>query len=141
MAFVFPIGVLGVAMFLSILAHELPHEIADFAILVQHGCTATEAIWLQFCTAVFAFVGTGVGLLSNTHENANATILGLVSGGFLYLSTVTIMPELLNHGSAGDQKKSWATMMSQTSLEVAAFSAGVGMMVLVARFEPHGHGH
>ena len=29
----------GIAMGLSVLAHELPHEIGDFAILVQNGCS------------------------------------------------------------------------------------------------------
>lgn len=72
---------LGIAVFLSILAHELPHEIGDFAILVKNGATAREAILLQFCTATFAFIGTGVGLMSTHFEEMNEMLLALVSGG------------------------------------------------------------
>lgn len=75
---------LGLAVFLSILAHELPHEIGDFAILVKNGATAREAILLQFCTAIFAFIGTGVGLISTHFEEMNELLLALVSGGKVF---------------------------------------------------------
>jgi hypothetical protein len=42
--------------------------IQDFAILVQNGCTARQAIALQFCTAFFALAGTAVGLMSEHYE-------------------------------------------------------------------------
>jgi zinc transporter 7 len=128
---------LGIAVFLSILAHELPHEIGDFAILVKNGCTAREAIMLQFCTAFFAFVGTGVGLISTHFEEMNELLLALVSGGFVYLATMTVMPELFQD-SPGKQSTSSSQMM-QTLIELGGFGAGVLMMVIVAKLEVHDH--
>ena len=50
---------------------------------------------LQFCTALFAFAGTAVGLLFETDAAANGKVLAAVSGGFVYLATMTVLPELL----------------------------------------------
>jgi hypothetical protein len=80
--------------------------VADFAILVQNGCSARQAIGLQFCTAAFAFAGTAVGLLTQSDAAANGQLLAAVSGGFVYLATMTVLPELLlasDDRSDGDQ--------------------------------------
>jgi zinc transporter 7 len=133
---------LGLATFLSVLAHELPHEVGDFAILVQQGCSAKQAIALQFATALFALGGTGMGLyLSEGYQGANEALLGLVSGGFVYLATMTVMPELLKeeeNGSAGG-RRGLSAVAVQTLIECLAFGAGVFMMVLVAKLEVHDH--
>ena len=41
----------------------VPHEIGDFAILVQSGATKERAMMLQLVTAMGAMMGTVVGLL------------------------------------------------------------------------------
>merc|ERR1712216_561484 len=112
-------------MGLSVLVHELPHEIGDFAILVQNGASPSQAILLQFCTALFAFFGTTVGLLSDNFEKLYEILLAIVSGGFVYVATMTVLPEL-QVGRTG---------LGQLTLEVLSFSGGVGMMVLVAELE------
>lgn len=43
---------------------KVPHEIGDFAILVQSGCSKHKAMMLQLTTAVGAMLGTVCGLLS-----------------------------------------------------------------------------
>ena len=115
----------GVAMALSVLVHELPHEIGDFAILIQNGASPRQAIALQFCTAGFAFLGTALGLTSANFEGLSTTLLALVSGGFVYVATITVLPELHVGKSS----------LGQTIVEVGSFSAGVGMMLLVAKLE------
>lgn len=109
-------------------------KIGDFAILVQNGCTAREAIKLQFCTAFFAFVGTAVGLASDQYGALNEALLAVVSGGFVYIATMTVMPELLS-SDGGVSGGGWRL----TLVEAAAFGAGVFMMVLVAKLEVHAH--
>ena len=42
---------------------QVPHEIGDFAILVQSGATKERAMMLQLVTAMGAMMGTVVGLL------------------------------------------------------------------------------
>ena len=49
---------------LTIVLHEVPHEIGDFAILVQSGVPRRRAIFLQLTTAVGALTGTLISLLA-----------------------------------------------------------------------------
>ena len=42
---------------LTILFHEIPHEVGDYAILIQAGVSRKKAMFLQLLTAVAAMVG------------------------------------------------------------------------------------
>merc|ERR1712107_564204 len=54
---------IGMITTLSILFHEIPHEIGDFAILIQSGVPRGKAIALQLLTAVGAITGCAVSLI------------------------------------------------------------------------------
>merc|ERR1712172_396235 len=66
---------IGIITTLTILLHEIPHEIGDFAILIQSGVPRNKAILLQLLTAVGAMAGT---LLSLFLEGACASASTLV---------------------------------------------------------------
>lgn len=116
----------GVITTITILLHEVPHEIGDFAILVQSGCTKKKAMCLQLLTAIGALAGTACSLLAEgVGAAATAWILPFTAGGFVYIATVTVLPELLSgRSSAG-----------QSMMEIAAMLFGVGMMVIIAEYE------
>ena len=54
---------IGMITTLTILFHEVPHEIGDFAILIQSGVPRNKAIMLQLLTAVGAITGCAVSLI------------------------------------------------------------------------------
>lgn len=109
----------------TILLHEVPHEIGDFAILVQSGYPKRKAILLQLTTAVGAFVGTIVGLLAEGNSSTASTwILPFTAGGFIYIATVSVIPELLEGCSL------W-----QSVKEMLGLLTGIGMMVLICYLE------
>ncbi|KAJ3608918.1 hypothetical protein NHX12_023446 [Muraenolepis orangiensis] len=86
----------GTVTTITILLHEVPHEIGDFAILVQSGCTKKKAMCLQLLTALGAMAGTACSLLAEgVGAAATAWILPFTAGGFVYIATVTVLPELL----------------------------------------------
>ncbi|KAI9564174.1 hypothetical protein GHT06_007912 [Daphnia sinensis] len=115
----------GIVTTVTVLLHEIPHEIGDFAILIQSGCDRKKAIFLQLITAVGAVTGCAVSLFAEgIGAAATAWILPFTAGGFIYIATVSVIPELLENSK-----------FSQTLMEIAALLAGVYMMVLIAEYE------
>ncbi|KAG8448526.1 hypothetical protein GDO86_015570 [Hymenochirus boettgeri] len=115
----------GIITTITILLHEVPHEIGDFAILVQSGCTKRKAMMLQLSTALGALAGTSCSLLAEgIGEAATLWILPFTAGGFIYIATVSVIPELLKDSRP-----------SQSIMETFGLLLGVAMMVLIAQFE------
>ncbi|XP_077340805.1 zinc transporter Slc39a7-like isoform X2 [Lithobates pipiens] len=115
----------GIVTTITILLHEVPHEIGDFAILVQSGCTKKKAMMLQLSTALGALAGTACSLLAEgIGEAATLWILPFTAGGFIYIATVSVIPELLQDSRP-----------SQSIKETIGLLLGVAMMVLIAQFE------
>uniref|UniRef100_A0AAZ3Q7L1 Zinc transporter SLC39A7 n=1 Tax=Oncorhynchus tshawytscha TaxID=74940 RepID=A0AAZ3Q7L1_ONCTS len=111
----------GTVTTLTILLHEVPHEIGDFAILVQSGCTKKKLL-----TALGALAGTACSLLAEgVGATATAWILPFTAGGFVYIATVTVLPELLVGRSS----------LGQSVMEILAMLVGIYMMVLIAEYE------
>lgn len=115
----------GIITTVTIFLHEIPHEIGDFAILIQSGCTKKKAMLLQFSTAIGAMLGTLCSLgMEGIGEAATAWILPFTAGGFIYIATVSVIPELLEDSKVGQSIK-----------EILALLLGVYMMVLIAQYE------
>jgi zinc transporter ZupT len=53
----------GFSTMLAVLFHEIPHEVGDFAILLQQGFTKKQAFSAQFVSATGAFAGCFAGLM------------------------------------------------------------------------------
>lgn len=115
---------IGLITTITILLHEVPHEIGDFAILIKSGCSKRKAMALQLVTAVGALSGTVIALLGTSGEAA-PWVLPFTAGGFIYIATVSVLPELLEE----------STKLYQSLKEIAALLAGVGLMVVIAGLE------
>jgi zinc transporter 7 len=114
---------------LSILFHEIPHELGDFAILVKNGFSKNQAIMAQFGTAIAAMLGTIVGLF--LHDWAGESLLFITAGGFVYLACCQILPEIL------EERTSWRFRVAQ----VACFATGIAFLYAVTLLESAGGGH
>lgn len=133
---------------LSILCHEVPHELGDFAVLVRQGFSKRQAIAAQFGTAVAAMVGTAVGLGLQDYAGGDRLVL-VTAGGFVYLAAVTILPDVLeSHGGhhdngGGGARPTWRFRLGQ----LLCFFIGIAFMHAVSLLEGmdadghHHHGH
>ena len=116
---------IGVVTTITVLFHEVPHEIGDFAILIQSGCSRKKAMYLQLLTALGAMFGTVLSLFAvEVTETASSWILPFTAGGFIYVATVSVLPELLD-----------TTSFAQSFKEVLALVVGVALMVVIAEYE------
>lgn len=89
-------GVLGT---FAILLHEIPHEIGDFAILLRSGFSRWDAAKAQLLTAAAGLVGALVAIggtnVTTAMEARTSWITPFTAGGFLHISLVTVLPDLL----------------------------------------------
>ena len=82
-------------------------------------------MWLQLSTATGALAGTLCGLLAENIGNAASSgILPFTAGGFIYIATVSVIPELLEDANPRQSLK-----------EVVALLIGVLLMVFIALLE------
>ncbi|XP_013113966.2 protein catecholamines up [Stomoxys calcitrans] len=117
---------IGIITTVTILLHEVPHEIGDFAILIKSGCSRKKAIGLQLVTALGALTGNALALIGiGADAEAAPWILPFTAGGFIYIAAVSVLPELLEE----------STKLGQSLKEIAALLLGVAIMVFIAKFE------
>ncbi len=84
-----------------ILAHEIPHEIGDFAILMDSGFGVAAAAKAQVTTAALGVAGAMLALALNSFSTIDAVtswIIPFTSGGFLHISLVSVLPQLVRSG-------------------------------------------
>ncbi|TFK84254.1 Zinc/iron permease [Polyporus arcularius HHB13444] len=145
---------IGATTTLACFAHEIPHEIADYSILIRSGFTKKQAMQSQFLTAIGAFVrcgystfiGIGIHNLSAAAEadgevtNLAAALQQTAAG---ILGTTAQLADLVIPFVAGGFMYIGAVAVLPTLLEdsksgkqalreFAAMFVGVGCMFLVA---------
>jgi len=81
-----------------ILIHEIPHEFADFAILMR-GLKFKEALPLQIGTALTGISGAmSVIYLRDLSEGILMLVVPFTIGAFIYIALSNILPELIEEG-------------------------------------------
>lgn len=111
---------LGIATTLAIALHEIPQEISDFGVLLYAGMKKAKALVLNFSVGLITVVGGIAGyFLSFNLENMIIYLLPIAAGGFLYISTSDLIPEIRKER---DAKKSLISFMF--------FLVGIGIMYL-----------
>jgi zinc transporter 7 len=145
---------IGATTTMAVFFHEIPHEVGDFALLVQAGFTKRQAMGAQFVTAIGALLGTLIGIAVQEFGGGNSSgsdaggvggigmgmrdglwgtsltwgdlLLPFTAGTFLYVGTVAVIPELLETGP------NRAKELRQTLVQFAAIAFGAGIMLYIS---------
>lgn len=99
----------------AILIHEVPHEVGDFAILLRAGFSRWDAAKAQLCTASSGLIGALAAVAFSGHddiENRTSWILPFTAGGFLHISLVTVLPELLQEENPKESFKQFFSLVA-----------------------------
>jgi len=92
----------GWAILGSILAHEIPQEIADFMILLGAGMTIPQAAFFNFLSACSAFLGVIILLAAGDIPNTDlGFLLAFNCGIFTFVGASELIPTILE----GKKKK------------------------------------
>ncbi|SPN97547.1 related to catecholamines up protein [Cephalotrichum gorgonifer] len=135
----------GASTTLAVFLHEIPHEVGDFALLVQSGFSKRAAMGAQFVTAIGAFLGTIIGILIQESGGSGAEggismtgglwgtslfwgdlLLPFTAGTFLYVGTVAVIPELLETGPNKGLE------LKKTLGQFTAIALGAGIMLYIS---------
>lgn len=136
---------IGATTTLAVFCHEIPHEVGDFALLIQGGMEKRLAMGLQFVTALGAVLGTVIGVTVQEFGGSSAKfeatkglgnqglwgtslqwgdmLLPFTAGTFLYVATVGVIPEMLETGPYKLME------LRSTALQFLAIAAGAGIML------------
>lgn len=118
----------GIVTAIAVIVHELPQEIGDYAILIKHGYSRKKALLSLALVQTSAFLGAGLGIWSAAMlEGSIAYLLSATAGGFIYVAAADLLPELRREKTKGAARK------------VAAFLAGVGVILLMGSLLHHHH--
>ncbi|ESX02088.1 hypothetical protein KL918_003631 [Ogataea parapolymorpha] len=136
----------GCTTTLAVFFHEIPHEVGDFALLIQGGFTKWQAMSSQFVTAIGAYLGTLIGIgiqtmsgdanklaalkssgLFGTTVQIEDLTLPFTAGGFLYIG-FSVVPELLELGQGTTRLQELRKFVSQ----IFFIFVGIGFMFLIA---------
>ena len=107
---------LGVAASLAVIAHEIPQEAGDFAILLDSGYSRKLAFLYNTISALFALLGAILAyfFLTEVHR-AIPYIMALSAASFIYIAIADLIPTLHRYNTVG-----------QSIYQLALMLAGIG---------------
>jgi zinc and cadmium transporter len=114
---------LGLVTTLAVAAHEIPHRVGDFAILVQAGLSRRRALELNLATGLASVIGAvatwwGLGRVLWVLPYA----LAFAAAGFLYIAVAGLIPGLQR---SADPRAS--------SIQVILIGSGIAVIALAER--------
>ncbi len=90
----------GIVATIAVLAHELPQEFGDFAVLMKAGFTRKKALLFNLLSALSAVLGAVIVLIfPHLRTELSGYILPFAAGGFLYIALADLLPELQKKNS------------------------------------------
>jgi zinc and cadmium transporter len=119
---------LGVLATLAVMAHEIPHEIGDFMILLNAGFTRRRAFAFNLLSGMSAVVGGVVGyFVLEASKSLLPYALAIAAASFIYIALSDLLPEMMRRSS-----------LAKSLPEVALVLLGV-VIAAVATGSIHAH--
>ncbi len=85
----------GVAVSIAVIAHEIPQEVGDFAILLEYGYSRWKALLFNFLSSASTLIGAVISYfaLASMHA-ALPFVLAISAASFIYIALADILPGL-----------------------------------------------
>jgi zinc and cadmium transporter len=113
--------VVGFTTAIAVFLHEIPQEIADYALLIHSGLSRTKALLYNFASGLLAFIGAGIVLLLHESFQAfGAIVAAFTAGAFIYIAATDLIPELHK-----------TTDRTRRAIELISFLIGITLMFLL----------
>jgi zinc and cadmium transporter len=119
---------LGLTIWTAAVAHEIPHELGDFAVMVHGGWTRWRALFLRVVTGM-AFPIGGVLVYAVSFQGDTRALVPFAAGNFIYIAASDLIPEVNRHRS-----------LRSSMLHFGCFALGV-LLLLALRLAGDVHAH
>jgi zinc and cadmium transporter len=117
---------LGIVTSLAIIAHEIPQEVGDFAVLLNSGYSKTRAFQLNLISSFATLVGGGLGYIAlQDMQSLVPYLLALAAASLIYIAMSDLIPGLHKR-----------TLMRDTIQQVVLILLGVGTVALFGIIAP-----
>lgn len=112
---------LGVVTTLAVAAHEIPHRVGDFAILVHAGLSRPRALFLNLATGLASVIGAIAAYYGlRGAMGALPYALAFAAAGFLYIAVAGLIPGL--HRRADARTSAIQVILISAGIAVIAFA-------------------
>jgi zinc transporter ZupT len=122
----------GLAISIAVACEEFPHELGDFAILINAGMPVKKALMYNFLSACTSFGGVILGIVMGELETS-VYIFAFAGGLFLYVSLADLMPEL-NRMVEEELLNSKTSAMVVLLLQNGGIFIGVSTLYLITKY-------
>ena len=89
------VGSVGGVTLLAVIAHEIPQEIGDFAVLLDSGYSRQKAFFYNILSSISTLLGAVISyfFLKST-EAVVPYVLAFSAASFIYIATTDLIPNL-----------------------------------------------
>ena len=116
----------GIVTSLSVIVHEIPQEVGDFAILLHSGYTRRRALLLNVVSGLSSIPGAIISYYAlEAMHTAIPYIMSISAASFLYIALADLSPEL--HRKVG---------VKDVIYQFFIMIAGVGTIILLLQLHP-----
>jgi len=113
----------GLSTSIAVLCHELPHEIGDFAILIQNGMRIKTALFYNLVSSITGFIGMCLGMIMGSKGEYSSWMIAGIMGVFLYVALVSMLPEIT------------ATSKTMMAVNIGGMVLGVVLLLVIGLYE------
>ena len=111
----------GTTTAVAIVAHAVPQQVGDFAVLMHSGYTRRRAFVYNLATGVATLAGGLAGYAAlATMQQILPTVLALAAASLLYVAVADLIPSLHRHPAP-----------AQTALQIVLIGVGIAIIGLV----------
>jgi zinc and cadmium transporter len=117
---------LGITVSIAVIAHEIPQEVGDFAILLEGGYSRTRALMLNTLSAASTLPGAALAYFWLAEARSMMPyVLAISAASFIYIALADLVPSL-------HRRASQAGSMQQTALLIL----GIATIALLKGSQP-----
>jgi zinc and cadmium transporter len=115
---------LGIVTAVSVIFHEVPQEVGDFAILLKNKYSKKKAFGLNIISGLSSVAGAVLAyILMDQMQFLTPYVMGIAASSFIYIALADLIPDLHNH-----------VKFKESLIQVILLSAGIFTIYLMASF-------